>query len=170
MSNLSPQSGPSRLDEVAVTNRDFMSARPRNLGPLARMRAEGLPPQYFHHPLRCARGLRVGCRARGAHRPLFCRSQFYAIAALTSRSLRRHPPGPSEGIVVIRRVALRGVAAGGSNMGGSERTENGRGRLRGRPGDAQVRGASFLSVEHRLAHVRSRANRTLEQTSPSVRF
>src|SRR5262245_13643711 len=99
-----------------------MSARPRNLGPLAGMRAEGLPPQYVHHPLRRARGLRVGCRARGARRPLFRRSQFYAIAALTSRSLRRHPPGPSEGIVVIRRVALRGVAAGGSNMGGrSER-------------------------------------------------
>src|SRR5262249_21936511 len=49
----------------------------RDLRPLAGMRAEPLPPQHVYHPSRCARGLRVVCRALGARRPLFRRSQFH---------------------------------------------------------------------------------------------
>src|SRR5262245_8511661 len=98
-----------------------MSARPRNLGPLAGMRAEGLPPQHVYHPLRRARGLRVGCRARGTRRPLFRRSQFHAVAALTSR--RPAPRRPFEGIVVTTRAALRALAAGAAMSGGRRRGE-----------------------------------------------
>ena len=46
------------------------------------VRAERLHLRHVYHPLRCARGLRVVCHARGARLPLFRRSQFHAGAAL----------------------------------------------------------------------------------------
>src|SRR5882757_5607444 len=55
------------------------------LRPLAVMRAVRLPPADVYCPLTVPRGLCVVCRARGARRPLFRRSQFHVGAALTAR-------------------------------------------------------------------------------------